>query len=183
MKATNSTGNLNFLTDLQGSRECYIRAKIGDQTKEVVMYILPDISDSKQASYADETGIGRSAPLKIFSHSETRTISWTAHFHSATKKMSGQNMENLRIIEALVYPDDARTLAGPPPIARIKCGNLLGVTELCAVLKSYTVKFPTDVAWDPDTFLPIKFDVDMSFEVVYETISLPGATKILNFGG
>ena len=183
MKATNSTGNLNFITDSQGNPDCYIRAKIGNVDKTINMYILPDISDGKQASYADETGIGRSAPLKIFSHGDTRTVGWTAHFHSATKAMSSENLNNLRFLEALVYPDDANQLAGPPPIARIKCGGLLGVTELCAVLKSYNVKFPTDVAWDPDTFLPIKFDVDMTFEVVYETLNLPGATKILNFGG
>ena len=170
--------------ELQELDDCYIAANIAGKPKTVKMYILPDISDAKQANYSDETGIGRSAPLKVFSHGETRSISWTAHFFSPTKIMAQTNLSNLRILESLVYPDSNRnSIVSPPPIARIKCGSLLGVLELCVVLKSYTVKFPTDVAWDKDTYMPIKFDVDMTFEVVYQTLDLPGAGKILNFGG
>lgn len=172
--------------ELQELKDCYIAANIAGVKEDfkVYMYILPDISDAKQASYSDETGIGRSAPLKVFSHGETRSISWTAHFFSPTSKMAEKNLNSLRILESLVYPDSNRnSIVSPPPIARIKCGSLLGVLELCVVLKGYTVKFPTDVAWDTVTYMPIKFDVDMTFEVVYQTLDLPGSGKILNFGG
>jgi len=178
LKATDSTGNLNELND------CYITAKISNNDYTIFMYILPDISDTKQSTYSDETGMGRSAPIKVFSHGDSRSISWTAHFFSPTKIMGEKNLNSLRILESLVYPDVSNTtLVSPPPIARIKCGSLLGAAELCVILKSYTVKFPTDVAWDKNTYMPIKFDVDMTFEVVYQTIKLPGSRQIINFGG
>ena len=185
MNATNKTGTLQKLND------CYIKAIISDTEYTINMYILPDISDTKQASYSDETGIGRSAPLKVFSHGDTRSISWAAHFFSATNEMAGTNLQNLRILESLVYPDNnINSIVSPPPIARIRCGDLLSNDELCVVLKSYTVKFPTDVAWQSfesevgtGSYMPIKFDVDMTFEVVYQTIQLPNSSKILNFGG
>ena len=191
MKAT-LNGELKIIPD------CFIRANISGQAipYQVDMYILPDISDSKQANYSDETGVGRSAPLKVFSHGETRSISWTAHFFSPTSEMAEKNLNSLRILESLVYPDsNTKSIVSPPPIATIKCGNLLSSGELCVVLKSYTVKFPTDVAWQDirtdggvkpgirGDYMPIKFDVDMTFEVVYQTLDLPGAGKILNFGG
>ena len=186
MNATNKTGTLQNLDN------CYIKANVsGPEDYTVYMYILPDISDTKQASYSDETGIGRSAPLKVFSHGDTRSISWTAHFFSATNEMAERNLQNLRFLESLVYPDsDINSIVSPPPIARIRCGDLLSNVELCVVLKSYTVKFPTDVAWQDirsdvgtGSYMPIKFDVDMTFEVVYQTIQLPNSSKILNFGG
>ena len=122
---------------------------------------------------------------------DTRSISWAAHFFSATNEMAGTNLQNLRILESLVYPDNnINSIVSPPPIARIRCGDLLSNDELCVVLKSYTVKFPTDVAWQTfesevgtGSYMPIKFDVDMTFEVVYQTIQLPNSSKILNFGG
>ena len=190
MKATDASGNLLPI------KNCYIKAFINGIDREVKMYILPDISDSKQANYSDETGVGRSAPLKVFSHGETRSISWAVHFFSDTKQKASENLDNLRILESLVYPDESsNSIVSPPPIARIKCGILLGETELCVVLKGYSVKFPTDVAWQDirpnstlitpisDVYMPIKFDVDLTFEVVYQTINLPGAKRILQFGG
>ena len=180
MNATDSRGNFVPLDN------CYISAKISGKEYMINMYILPDISDTKQSTYSDETGIGRSAPIKVFSHGDTRSIGWTAHFFSPTKDIAKENLKNLRILESLVYPDsnsNTNSIVSPPPIARIKCGDLLSSDELCVVLKSYTVKFPTDVAWDDATYMPIKFDVDMNFEVVYQTIQLPNSSKILTFGG
>jgi hypothetical protein len=177
----NATSKKGILVPLN---DCYIAARISGKDYTIYMCILPDISDSKQSSYSDETGMGRSAPIKVFSHGDTRSVSWTAHFFSPTKNIAEENLQNLRILESLVYPDvSLTTIVSPPPIARIKCGSLLGAAELCVVLKSYTVKFPTDVAWDKDTYMPIKFDVDMNFEVVYQTVRLPGASQIINFGG
>ena len=190
MRATDASGNLLPINN------CYIKAFVDGIDREVKMYILPDISDSKQASYSDETGVGRSAPLKVFSHGETRSISWTVHFFSDTQQKAFENLDNLRILESLAYPDEStNSLVSPPPIARIKCGILLGETELCVVLKGYSVKFPTDVAWQDirtdsvirpginGQYMPIKFDVDLTFEVVYQTLDLPGAKRILQFGG
>lgn len=174
MKATNSSGIL------QPIENCYIETPY----KKITMRILPDISDQKQANYADESGMGRSSPLKIFSHGETRSISWTIHLFSSTATESDENLDILRVLQSLVYPDENPTsIVSPPPIVRLKCGNMLADEPLCAVLKSYNVKFPTDVAWDSNSLLPIKFDVDLSFDVVYSVSRLPGSNRILKFGG
>ena len=90
------------------------------------------------------------------------------------------------MLESAVYPRDAESgsLAPfiPPPVCRIKCGSLLGDRELCVILRSYSVKFPTDVPWDRDTYLPYKFDVDLSWEVVYKSSELPGQGRIIREG-
>jgi hypothetical protein len=51
--------------------------------------------------------------------------------------------------------------------------------ELCAVMKSYSVKFDTSVPWDEINFMPYKLDVDMQFDVIYDQSDLPGAETIL----
>ena len=50
------------------------------------------------------------------------------------------------------------------------------------ILKSYSVKFPTDIAWDESTLLPYKFDVDTSWDVVYKSMDLPGQERIFQTG-
>lgn len=175
MRATSEGGDLNSISD------CYIT--IG--TTRIEMRILPDISDSKSVSYPDENAIGRSMPFKSFQNSENRSISWTAHFIVAKDGDSTIILEHLRAIESATYPREgnANTPYSPPPICRLKCGDLLSLqpTELCAVMKSYSVKFDTSVPWDTinGSFLPYKLDVDMQFDVVYNQSELPGSEQIL----
>ena len=179
MKATTSTGKLVDLKD------CYIKAN----NKFIYMYILPDINDSKSATYSDMNGIGRSMPIKVFSHGESRQITWTVHFYGEDEERIVQNLNNLRLLESLTYPDVGEsTPVIPPKIAKIKCGKLLADDEICVILKNYSVKFPTDVVWhsiqgDETNFIPIKFDVELQFEVVYSNSTLPGAEKIIGTGG
>lgn len=174
MKATRPGGDLVPIPD------CYVEC--GDHT--ILMKILPDISDTKSASYSDEPIIGRSFPVKSFSHGENRTISWSSHFINCKAGDAESLLQDLRAIESCVYPDDSGTSTpyAPPTICKIKCGRILGEEELCVVLKSYSVKFPTDVPWDEETYLPYKFDVDMSFDVVYNSDDLPGSEKIFSDG-
>jgi hypothetical protein len=174
MKATLTGGDLTTIFD------CYIQ--IGD--KIIDMKILPDISDSKSVSYPDENAIGRSMPFKSFQNSENRSISWTAHFVVAKFGDSDTILENLRAIESATYPrkGNESTPYSPPPICRLKCGSLLSHEKpLCAVMKSYSVKFDTSVPWDTlnGSFLPYKLDVDMQFDVVYNQSDLPGSELIL----
>lgn len=174
-KATRPSGDLLELDN------CYI--KFGG--REIRMKVLPDISDSKSAAYNDEPIIGRSFPMKTFSHSENRTISWTMHCVVCTNADLQKNMDDLRALESLVYPRDVAGAApyGPPPIAKIRCGQLLSRDEdLCVILKSYSVKFPTEVAWDEQGYIPYKFDIDLTFETVYESSELPGQERILQTG-
>jgi hypothetical protein len=58
----------------------------------------------------------------------------------------------------------------------------LGDDGVCAILRSYSVKFPTDQVLDEQTLLPYKFDVSMSWEVVYASSDLPGQDRIRRRG-
>lgn len=145
---------------------------------------LPDLSDSKSAQYNDETVIGRANPLKTFAQSENRTISAQIHLVVSSPQDVTRNLVILRAIQSATYP---RQGTGgipfiPPPICRIKCGKLLADDELCVVLKQYSVKFPTEVAWDETTFTPFKFDIDTQWDVVYKSSELPNQSRIMQLG-
>lgn len=182
MKATLPSG---VLVPLQN---CYIDIPVLDS--RITMNILPDISDSKSASYPDESAIGRSTPFKSFQNSDNRTVSWTAHFMVCKEGDQETIMDYLRLIEACTYPLTQEDNTGgapyaPPPICKLRCGELLSSMDgddLCAVLKSYSVKFDTSVPWDEETYVPYKMDVDMQFEIVYDQSNLPGAEQIVGTG-
>lgn len=152
----------------------------------IYMHALPDISDSKGAVYNDETAIGRSTPIKTFSHGEARQISMTMHFYASDEFEAYDNFTYLAAIASAIYPQKGNPYA-PPPVCKIKCGRLLapGVAsngELCVILKNYSIKFPTDVAWIGEELLPSKIDIDTSWEVVYASDDLPGKERILDEG-
>lgn len=165
---------------------------------KIIMDNLPDISDSKGASYQEEAIPGRSSPFKGYSHSENRAISWTCHFitssvtetSSATSRDEGgigntsqRILEFLRILESCTYPKHGNTFGfTPPPLFNLKCGEILGKNAVCAVLKNYSVKFDPSVPWDVDTYIPYKLDVDLQFEVVYNQSNLPGQETIMKLG-
>jgi hypothetical protein len=173
-KATDAAGNLNTI------RKCVIKIpKIG----QILMDNLPDISDSKSASYTDEVAIGRSSPFKNYSHSDNRTIAWTCHFIIQQAGDDERFLEYLRMLEACTYPfinDTGGAPYAPPPICQIQCGRLLGENPLCAILKSYSVKFDTSVPWAENSLMPYKTDVDLQFDVVYNQSELPGADTIMD---
>jgi hypothetical protein len=180
VKATDKTGQLTKLKD------CYIQIN-GSET--IPMYVLPEISDQKSAAYSDEAVMGRSFPFKTFSNSENRTIGMTLHFvtindRDYSSNSAFTNLHYLRLLESLVYPRG--NVSGvpflPPPICKLQCGELLGQGGVCAILKSYNVRFPTDVAWDTETYLPSKFDVETNWDVLYSTFDLPGQEQIMEFG-
>jgi hypothetical protein len=165
-------------------QDCYvIIPSEGDEFK-VIMKVLPDISDTKSASYNDEIVIGRSSPLKTYSQSDNRSITMTIHMVVSEAGDVDYNLEALRAIQSAVYPREGTTGSPfvPPPVCRIKCGRLLSYGELCVILKNYSVKFPTEVAWDEDTFVPFKFDIETTWDVVYKSADLPGQERIFILG-
>ena len=150
--------------------------KVGPIT--VPMYALPDISDSKSASYADETGIGRSMPFKSYQWSDNRTINWTAHYVATSKSDIKDFLRDVRRLTSACYPQQGTgTPFRPPPLCTLRCLGLMKLTsapsEIAAVMKSYSIKYDTSVPWDEETGLPYKFDVDMVFEVVLNQTALP----------
>jgi len=194
-KATDTaTGNLYPLN----------ACKIYIQGEDIRLRVLPEITDTKSASWNDEPIMGRSFPMKTYSHSENRTITMVCHFVVIEEQDIEDNLRALRLIESAVYPmDDPRFPYRPPPVCRIECGQLLGGAAngtdrhpLCVILKSYSVQFPTDVPWDNGirttsgaggigkaTYLPYKFDVTCNWEAVYPSENLPGQERIAYGGG
>jgi hypothetical protein len=178
MTKSTTNGDLNYIDD------CYIDIP-GATT--VRMKSLPDISDSKQAVYNGENIMGRSFPLYTYSHSADRAISIQLHFFIVTDKDASKNIEMLRAIQSAVYPRRGSGGAPymPPPICTIKCGKLIDKDPICAVLQSYSLRFPTEVAWyekDDGKYCPYRFDVDTSWSVVYTSSELPFQDRIYQVG-
>lgn len=160
MKATMLGGKLVDINDI------YIKVN----GEPIIAYILPDISDSKSASYADENAIGRTTPFKNYSYSENRVIQWTHHWIIDVPKRVEQIIKEIKLLQSMTYPSKSQLPYAPPFIAKIKAGKLLGDKELCCVLKNYSLKYATDVPWynSPSVSIPYKVDMDLSFEVVYD---------------
>lgn len=179
---------------LQDVKGCVLAIPANQGTHTIVMKSLPDLSDAKQTIYNNEGIIGRSMPLYTFSHSGDRNISMQIHFFVTQESCSGLtcgqcpdcNLANLRWIQSAAYPREGGSDVPylPPPICRIKCGDLLakGNRALCVVLQSYSVRFPTEVGWDAKTGCPYRFDVDTSWLVVYSTDDLPYQSRIYTSG-
>lgn len=162
---------------LQSITDCYIVSPNGFP---ITARVLPEITDSKSASYADEPIIGRSFGAKTFGHGENRSINVKWHFVLVEQGDDTAALQFIREMQSFVYPMNDPAPYAPPPILQIKCGSLLASDALCVVMKSYSINFPTEVPWSPDTFLPYKFDMDMNFDVVYQTSSLPGQEDIMD---
>ena len=190
MKATNIDGSLKPIPN------CYIIVPNAgvimppEPAGKIVLRILPEITDSKMATYQDATVIGRSFPIKTYSHGDNRTISMKAHFIILALSDVTINMKILRALQSAVYPQDSNSQPYlPPPICKIRVGDLLSKQDLCVVLRQYNWSAPTDVAWfsDPQgqsplstgTYLPYKFDMDLTWDVVYPNDKLPGQNLIL----
>jgi len=172
-KATDGSG------DLQPIEKCKV---IIPGATTIIMDNLPDISDTKSAAYNDEAVIGRSVPLKTYSHSENRVINTKIHFFIRKKSDAEENLSKLYALQSAVYPQSGDPYK-PPPICQLQCGDLLAKSvPLCVVLLSYNVSYPTDVAWDKETLCPYKFDVDCSWQVVYAVDDLPNSERIVQEG-
>lgn len=167
-------------------KDCYIAIPIGGSREFTLTFkVLPEISEQKTVSYNDEQVIGRASPLKTYAQSDNRTLSVQIHMVVSEASDIEYNLTALRAIQSAAYPREGQNGAPfvPPPVCRIKCGRLLSEgSELCVILKSYSVKFPTEIAWDEDTFVPYKFDIDTSWDVVYKSSELPGQDRIFISG-
>lgn len=174
-KATTTSGQL---IDLY---KCYIYVPGGDL---IFLNIIPDITDSKGAAYNDEAIIGRSTPLKTYSHSENRVISMDIHFAVIEEGDIEKNIKNLRLLKSACYPRDEGSGGAPytpPPICQISCGRILSDNNLCVILKNITMKVPRDVAWDEVTYLPYYFTLSTQWDVVYKSSNLPNQERIAKY--
>lgn len=176
-KATRQGGDLNFIDE----RHCYIDVPTpAGSSIRIPFKALPVFSDSKTVVYNDEKVIGRSVPVKTFSHGENRTIGVKIKFFILTDDDKLIVPSQVRALQSCSYPrESAAAPYEPPAICQLKCGTLFASGPLCVVLKSYTMNYPDDVAWVEDINFPCKFEMETSWDVVYISTSLPGQSKIL----
>ncbi len=174
-RATYADGSLAYLEN------CRIETPLGT----IRLKILPEITDSKAVNWTSESIPGRASPMVNFGYSEPRVIQAELHFMVTKSSDIDENIIYLRRIESLTYPGtgDANAPYYPPMISKFVCGKILGDNGLCVILKSYSVRYPTDVAVDPETMLPYKFSITTSWEVVYSCSKLPTNNSIAKFGG
>lgn len=183
-----ATASENINCDVQltgGTGRPTFNPRNPDTCRKIVLNNLPEITDSKTAEFTDEPVLGRSFPVKTYRSSGNRSINMKVNFFSLERKDIKENFYNLRALQSAVYPEDSdeRSPYLPPPICRIKCGQLFTSENggfICVVLRSASVTYQTNVAWDEYTMLPLKFSVDLQFEVVFSNQSLPGQNKIFN---
>lgn len=162
--------------------ECEIRgSKIS-----ILLYVLPEITDSKSAVWNDEPIMGRSFPVKTYARSDNRSISMNLHFYITKPEDVNRNLDYLRQIESLTYPQPGNGSYPflPPKIVTIKCGKLLGNNGLCVILKNYSVNYPTNVPWaeNDGAYLPYKFSVSTTWDAIHSNKELPNSEKILTGG-
>jgi len=156
----------------QGGGKCEIQTPCGC----ITLKILPEISDSKGAQYVNDPAPGRSSPMLTYAYSDARTISTELHFMITETQDIEDNLTAVRIIQNLVLPGPSSANAPftPPPVVKFVCGVLMDGTDgLCLILKNYSIRYPTDVAWDSGTFLPYRFTISCNWEVVYPCNKLP----------
>lgn len=151
----------------------------------IQLKILPEVTDSKSAKYADEPVIGRATPLKSYSYSDNRVLSIKLQFMAVSRFDMLENIRHFYAISSLTYPR-AATANGPyapPPICRFRCGSLFGREPLCVIMDNYSLSIPTDVVWDDDLLVPYYFAISTNWHVVYSSARLPNQEDILSFGG
>lgn len=169
MKATTADGHLQILD------KCRIFTPNGN----INLRILPELTDAKGANYSNEPIIGRTTPIITYAYSEPRTIQSELAFQIMKCTDIADNLKYLRILQSCVYPGPSSGSVPytPPPVCKFICGKLLGDSGVCVILKNISVRFPTEVAWEADaldpSYLPYRFTVSCSWEVVYPCSKLP----------
>lgn len=197
-KATDSsTFNLTPLPD------CWIMLPgSGFKDDKIRLFALPEITDTKEAIYSDQTVQGRSSPVKTYSYSSNRTISLIMHLYVTQNSDIERNLKIIRAISALAHPEYNNTYL-PPRVAKLKCGRLISDDPDGAnvILRSYEVTYETEVQWfwqdaiEPEqlppgvfgppspgkqgTYMPLHVSIPTQWDVVYDWQKLPGHQDVI----
>ena len=179
MKATFPGGMINTLND------CSIYVP---EFGNIEFQSLPEIDDSKEANYEGSEVIGRTQPFITYKNSGFRKIGLGIHFYITDESDVSTIWGYIRALQSVVYPGPGNSDVPytPPAICQLSCGKIFndinGNNYVCAVCTSVGVKYPTEPAWDEDTYLPYKVDVTTQWYVVYTPDDLPGSDMILELG-
>jgi hypothetical protein len=148
---------------------------------------LPEINESKSVNYNADPIMGRASPLHSYHYSDTRNISIQFHFFVLEQGDIERNLSYVRAIRSASYPRDTKLTKSvpflPPPICKLRCGNLLAVEQdICVVLNQCSITYPTDVPWDWETMCPYRIDVNTTWWEVYSSPDLPNQDRIYKSG-
>lgn len=148
----------------------------GFPVKDVIPFqFLPEmVRDSKVAVYNDIAVIGRSSPVKSYSHSGARTINFALQFFAAPEaglRMIDPVLIKTRVdaLRALVVPDYSGFVVQPPPRCIIHLGLQMAFMGVC---KSVSVSYQGGSPWSlaPQPILAHHATVDLAFE---EALNIP----------
>lgn len=160
---------------------------------------LPELTWRKEASYNTQNIIGRSSPIISYSSSKSRTIEIVLHMHNPTYQDMIYNMNAVHYLASAVHPRYQSTYA-PPPICTLACGSSQGGAPLTTttasgstrsantspfaylrfIMTSISQSFNSESVWDDVLMVPRNWDVQISGEVIYNYVNLPGSSDVLS---
>ena len=147
---------------------------------------LPELSWSKNANYNAQPIIGRPVPVITYAHSGPKSVTVTIHMHNPTRNDMDYNLSAVNYLAGALHPRLDATYA-PPPICTFHCGP--GAAKSGGSLRSPMQHFNfimtsmkqnmgSDTVWDTDYMMPKSWDIDISGDIVYTYIELPGAAMV-----
>jgi len=169
------------------SISCYIIAFIkgGDvsEAETIEFQFMPNtITDMKSAVYNDTIPIARSSPVKSYSHSGARTISFALEFFAnpeagrtdMTPKIIKGKIDLLR---ALTMPDYSGMKLKPPPQCIVRIGDQVSFLGLC---KSVNVTYDNSSPWDLDpkvyahhAIVSLTFEESLDIPLSFDEVANP----------
>ena len=158
---------------------------VGFPVKDIIPFqFMPNsIRDSKNAVYNDIPIIARSVPVKNYSYSGARTISFTLEFFASPEAGPSTIFSPLIIktridaLRALVYPDYSGFIVKPPPRCIVMVGLQLAFMGIC---KSVNVNYSNQSPWDLfPVVLAHHATIDLTFE---EALNIPLSNTEVRLG-
>jgi len=117
--------------------------------------IMPEeVRDSKSANYVNTDIVGRSHPIKGYSSSGPRTLSFSIKFYKF--KEEDNPLQEANRLRALLYPDYSSGIF-PPPLCQVKIGQIK--MQGVAISADISYRYP----WD-ESVSPIFVEVSLTFE-------------------
>lgn len=137
---------------------------------------LPEsIQDSKAAVYGDITVIGRSTPIKTYSHTGAETLAFSLKFFANPEQRDASLSpklikERVDFCKSLVYPVYTGFIVKPPPMCIVKIGNYIAFYGVCKSVSTSVTNSPEGgTPWDIDPvtgILPHGVQINLTFEDV-----------------
>lgn len=121
----------------------------------VLFFLSPEVSESKQAIYAEIGDIRQAASLLIYTGSPSRKWSVSAKFLSRTPEEADQTWKYVQLLRSWMNPDSnykyGLDAAGTPHVLKLY-GYGRTWQGIPVVLTSLNVEYPTDIDYIPTDY-------------------------------